>query len=39
MRAFMDDFQVHRNPAGGAELVMVKNLPAPVSSNGSSQPK
>jgi serine/threonine-protein kinase RsbW len=38
MRAFMDDFQVHRNPAGGAELVMVKNLPAPVSSNGSSQP-
>ncbi len=39
MRAFMDDFQVHRNPAGGAELVMIKNLPAPVSSNGSSQPK
>jgi serine/threonine-protein kinase RsbW len=36
MRAFMDDFKVQRNPAGGAELVMVKNLPA---GNGRSQPK
>jgi len=39
MRAFMDDFKVRRNPAGGAELVMVKNLPAVGSRNGSSQPK
>ena len=39
MRAFMDDFKVRRNPAGGAELVMVKNLPAAGSRNGSSQPK
>jgi len=39
MRAFMDDFRVQRNPAGGAELVMVKNLPAGVSHNGSSGPK
>ena len=39
MRAFMDDFRVQRNPAGGAELVMVKNLPPGGSHNGSSQPK
>jgi serine/threonine-protein kinase RsbW len=39
MRAFMDDFKVCRNPAGGAELVIVKNLPAVGSRNGSSQPK
>ena len=35
MRAFMDDFTVQRNPAGGAELVMVKNLPVDGSHNGS----
>jgi serine/threonine-protein kinase RsbW len=39
MRAFMDDFKVQRNPAGGAELVMVKNLPSSGTGNGSSQPK
>ena len=38
MRAFMDDFKVQRSPAGGAELVMVKNLPIH-SGNGNSQPK
>jgi serine/threonine-protein kinase RsbW len=37
MRAFMDDFQVRRAPGGGAELVMVKNLPSPVSDNGLKQ--
>jgi serine/threonine-protein kinase RsbW len=36
MRAFMDEFKVQRNPAGGAELVMVKKLP---STNGSSKPQ
>jgi serine/threonine-protein kinase RsbW len=39
MRAFMDDFKVLRSLSGGAELVMVKNLPSSGSSNGSSQPK
>jgi serine/threonine-protein kinase RsbW len=39
MRAFMDDFKVRRNAAGGAELVMVKNLPSNVSRNGSPQPE
>jgi serine/threonine-protein kinase RsbW len=27
MRAFMDEFTVHRHPYGGAELVMAKKLP------------
>ena len=35
MRAFMDEFNVHTAPGGGAELVMVKKLPEPVSGNGS----
>jgi serine/threonine-protein kinase RsbW len=39
MRAFMDEFRVQRSPAGGAELVMVKNLPALASRNGNSQSK
>lgn len=34
MRAFMDDFAVRHGPGGGAELVMTKNLPHPVSDNG-----
>jgi serine/threonine-protein kinase RsbW len=34
MRAFMDDFTVRHAPGGGAELVMTKNLPPPVSGNG-----
>jgi serine/threonine-protein kinase RsbW len=34
MRAFMDDFTVRNAPGGGAELVMTKNLPDPVSDNG-----
>jgi serine/threonine-protein kinase RsbW len=38
MRAFMDEFAVHRWPGGGAELVMVKKLPHG-SGNGRSQPK
>jgi serine/threonine-protein kinase RsbW len=37
MRAFMDQFEVRRGPGGGAELVMVKNLPA--SENGSKPDK
>jgi serine/threonine-protein kinase RsbW len=39
MRAFMDEFNVHTAPGGGAELVMVKKLPQAVSGNGSSQPE
>ncbi len=39
MRAFMDEFKVQRNPAGGAELIMVKNLPSGASGNGRSQPE
>ena len=39
MRAFMDHFDVHTAPGGGAELVMVKKLPEKVSSNGSPQPE
>jgi serine/threonine-protein kinase RsbW len=34
MRAFMDEFCVRRGAAGGAELVMVKNLPKTSSGNG-----
>jgi serine/threonine-protein kinase RsbW len=34
MRAFMDEFSVHCLPGGGAELVMVKNLPPPLSHSG-----
>jgi serine/threonine-protein kinase RsbW len=37
MRAFMDEFRIHRGPGGGAELVMVKKLPHPVSGNGRHQ--
>jgi len=37
MRAFMDEFNVHTAPGGGAELVMVKKLPVAVSDNGSTQ--
>jgi hypothetical protein len=36
MRAFMDDLAVRRGPTGGADLVMVKKLPHPVSGNGHS---
>ncbi|MGH9773739.1 MAG: ATP-binding protein [Candidatus Acidiferrales bacterium] len=36
IRAFMDDFEVQRGTAGGAELVMTKFFPAPGSSNGGS---
>jgi serine/threonine-protein kinase RsbW len=38
MRAFMDEFCVQRGPSGGAELVMVKNLPKTASGNGKVQP-
>ncbi len=34
MRAFMDDLAVRRGPTGGADLVMFKKLPHPVSGNG-----
>lgn len=34
MRAFMDEFCVKRGPSGGAELVMIKNLPKNASGNG-----
>src|ERR1700719_2451924 len=37
MKAFMDQFDVHTAPGGGAELVMVKKLPLKVSNNGSHQ--
>jgi serine/threonine-protein kinase RsbW len=37
MRAFMDEFIVQRGPEGGAELVMVKNLPKSVAGNGKAQ--
>ena len=37
MRAFMDEFCVQRGPSGGAELVMVKNLPKTGSGNGKVQ--
>jgi serine/threonine-protein kinase RsbW len=37
MRAFMDEFSIHRGPDGGAELVMAKKLPHPVSGNGKHQ--
>jgi serine/threonine-protein kinase RsbW len=39
MKAFMDDFTVQSGPNGGAELVMVKRLPQPVSDNGKHQPE
>jgi len=39
MRAFMDLFEVRSGPGGGAELVMVKNLPGAVSGNGQKQPE
>jgi serine/threonine-protein kinase RsbW len=38
MRAFMDEFRVQRGPAGGAELVLIKNLPKN-SGNGSASAK
>jgi serine/threonine-protein kinase RsbW len=38
MRAFMDEFRVQRGPAGGAELVLIKNLPKN-SGNGTSSAK
>jgi serine/threonine-protein kinase RsbW len=34
MRAFMDGLSVRRGPTGGADLVMTKKLPHPVSGNG-----
>jgi serine/threonine-protein kinase RsbW len=34
MRAFMDEFNVHRAPGGGAELVMIKKLPRAISGDG-----
>ena len=37
MRAFMDDLAVRRGPTGGADLVLSKKLPHPVSGNGKSQ--
>ena len=37
MRAFMDQFCVQRGPSGGAELVMVKNLPKSGAGNGKLQ--
>jgi serine/threonine-protein kinase RsbW len=38
MRAFMDEFEVRRGYGGGAELVMVKNIPNAVSGNGQNKP-
>ena len=37
MRAFLDEFAVHQAPSGGAELIMIKRLPAAVSDNGTRQ--
>jgi serine/threonine-protein kinase RsbW len=37
MRAFMDELTVQRGPGGGAELIMVKKLPAAGSDNGRAQ--
>ena len=37
MRAFMDGLAVRRGPTGGADLVLSKKLPHPVSGNGKSQ--
>ena len=39
MRAFMDDFRVERGPEGGADLIMMKKLPQPVSGNGKPKPE
>ena len=36
MKAFMDDLAVRRGPTGGADLVLSKKLPQPVSGNGKS---
>ena len=36
MRAFMDEFGVHRGPGGGTDLVMAKKLPRRVPDNGRS---
>ena len=36
MRAFMDGLAVRRGPTGGADLVLSKKLPHPVSGNGKS---
>ena len=37
MKAFMDEFHIHKGPGGGAELVMVKKLPHAVSGTGKRQ--
>ena len=37
MRAFMDEFGVKHRPEGGADLMLVKKLPQPVSGNGHRQ--
>ena len=39
MRAFMDDFRVEHGPEGGAQLIMIKKLPQPVSGNGKHKPE
>ena len=39
MRAFMDDLIVRRGSTGGAELILSKRLPHPVSGNGGKRPK
>jgi serine/threonine-protein kinase RsbW len=39
MHAFMDEFKVHNEPGGGAELIMIKKLPPQVSHNGKPQPE
>ena len=39
MRAFMDEFKVQRGATGGAELILVKNLPKKGSSNGEAEPR
>jgi serine/threonine-protein kinase RsbW len=39
MRAFTDDLAVRRTSTGGADLVMSKKLPLPISGNGRIQPE
>lgn len=39
MRAFMDEFEVHRGPGGGAELVMAKRYPSAGFPNGRPGPE
>jgi serine/threonine-protein kinase RsbW len=39
MKAFMDEFNVHRHPCGGAELVMAKKLPHLSNGNGNLESK